>query len=330
MTDAPDHDAPDRSRLAPADRPTVSFELFPPRTTDGERHLVGTLHALEQARPDFVSVTYGASGRTRVTTRRLVTQILHTTSLTPIAHLTCVDTSRAETVAIVEEFLDAGVRSFLALRGDPPAGQDDWHPHPDGLHNAAQLVELLRDVEAERCARSQAQVVRGLVKPLSVAVAAFPRGNHATGGTRADDVRALLAKQRAGADFAITQIFFDAPSYLALVAEARDAGVTIPIIPGILPATDPDRLARVGRLAGVDPPRELMERLGGIGDPEAQHRAGIGASADLVEAVLAGGAPGIHVYTFNQHRPALDLLAATHLGRLPTTPAPSPDDLSVP
>ncbi|MCL2091076.1 MAG: methylenetetrahydrofolate reductase [Micrococcales bacterium] len=342
MTDAPRHDAhrntgtsdehraPPVPVLAPADRPTVSFELFPPGTTDGERRLVGTLHALEQARPDFVSVTYGASGRTRVTTRRLVTQILHTTSLTPIAHLTCVDTSRAATVAIIEEFLDAGVRSFLALRGDPPAGQVDWHPHPEGLHTAAQLVEVLRTVEAERCARSAAQVVRGLVKPLSVAVAAFPRGNHATGGTRADDVRALLSKQRAGADFAITQVFFDAPSYLALVAEARDAGVTIPIIPGILPATDPDRLARVGRLTGVDPPRALMERLGGISDPEAQHRAGIGATADLVEAVLAGGAPGIHVYTFNQHRPALDLLAATRLGRLPSNLTASPDHPSVP
>ncbi len=329
---APPHDAPDRDahrrgvELAPADRPTVSFEPFPPRTSDGERRLVGTLHALELARPDFVSVTYGASGRTRVTTRRLVTQVLHTTSLTPIAHLTCVDTSRDETVAIIEEFLDAGVRSFLALRGDPPAGQVDWHPHPEGLHTAAQLVELLRTVEAERCARSQAQVVRGLVKPLSVAVAAFPRGNHATGGTRADDVRALLAKQRAGADFAITQVFFDAPSYLALVAEARDAGVTIPIIPGILPATDPARLVRVGQLAGVDPPRDLMERLGSIDDPEAQHRTGIGITADLVEAVLAGGAPGIHVYTFNQHRPALDLLAATHLGWEPPALAVSSDD----
>ena len=305
---------PDRSRLAPADRPTVSFELFPPSTPDGERRLVGTLHALEQARPDFVSVTYGASGRTRQTTRRLVSQVLHTTSLTPIAHLTCVATSRAETVAIIEEFLDAGVRSFLALRGDPPAGQADWHPHPDGLHTAAELVELLRAVEAERCARSQAQVVRGLVKPLSVAVAAFPRGNHATGGTRADDVRALLTKQQAGADFAITQLFFDAPSYLALVAEARAAGVTIPIIPGIIPATDPAHLERIGRLAGVDPPPDLLDRLSAITDPEARHREGVRATADLVEAVLADGAPGIHVYTFNQHRPALDLLAATHLG----------------
>lgn len=308
---------------APADRPTVSFELFPPRSAESSQRLVGSIRALEAARPDFVSVTYGASGRTRVTTRALVSQILRTTSLTPIAHLTCVDTSRAETVEIIEEFLDAGVRSFLALRGDPPTGQTDWESHPDGLQTAADLVALLREIEAARCARSQAQVVRGLVKPLSVAVAAFPRGNHATGGTRAHDVQALLTKQHAGADFAITQVFWDAPSYLALVAEARSAGVTIPIIPGILPATDPARLERVGDLTGVHPPAALLEQLKSIADPSTQHRYGIDVTANLVNEVLSGGAPGIHVYTFNQHRPALDLLAATHLGATPTEPEES-------
>ncbi|MCG2798776.1 MAG: methylenetetrahydrofolate reductase [Cellulomonas sp.] len=313
-------------RPTPADRPTVSFELFPPRSEDGANRLVATIAALESARPDFVSVTYGASGRTRQTTRRLVAQILHTTSLTPIAHLTCVDNSRDETVAIIEEFLDEGVRSFLALRGDPPAGATDWQPHPAGLRTSAELVTLLREVEAARCARSQAQAVRGLVKPLSVAVAAFPRGNHATGGTRADDVAALLSKQQAGADFAITQVFWDAPSYLALVGEARAAGVTIPIIPGILPATDPDRLVRVGRLTGVTPPDDLLARLTGYDDPTARHRAGVRVTADLVNAVLDGGAPGIHVYTFNQHRAALDLLDLTHLGGAPA-PRTEPKDL---
>ena len=326
MTVARD-DAAARRRTAPADRPTVSFELFPPRTPEGFRRLTETIAALERARPDFVSVTYGASGRTRQTTRRLVAQILHTTSLTPIAHLTCVDASRDETVAVIEEFLDEGVRSFLALRGDPPAGEVDWRPHPDGLRTAAELVTLLREVEAARCARSQAQAVRGLVRPLSVAVAAFPRGNHATGGTRADDVAALLAKQRAGADFAITQVFWDAPSYLELVGEARSAGVTIPIIPGILPATDPGRLARVGELTGVEPPAELLARLAGYDDPAQAHDAGIRATADLVAAVLDGGAPGIHVYTFNQQRAALDLLDLTHLGGAPA-PRTEPKDLA--
>lgn len=326
MTVARD-EAPAPRPTAPADRPTVSFELFPPRDEAGADRLVATIRALEAARPDFVSVTYGASGRTRQTTRRLVAQILHTTTLTPIAHLTCVDASRDETVAIIEEFLDEGVRSFLALRGDPPAGVTDWRPHPAGLHTAADLVTLLREVEAARCARSQAQVVRGLVKPLSIAVAAFPRGNHATGGTRADDVAALLAKQQAGADFAITQVFWDAPSYLALVGEARAAGVTIPIIPGILPATDPARLVRVGRLTGVTPPEQLLARLAAHEDATTRHSAGVRATADLVNAVLDGGAPGIHIYTFNQHRAALDLLDLTHLGGA-FAPRTEPKDLA--
>lgn len=302
-----------RALVAPVDRPTVSFELYPPRNPDAAPKLWATIQQLESARPDFVSVTYGASGKTRQTTRALVRRLLRETSLNPIAHLTCVGTSKAETTTIVEEFLDEGVRSFLALRGDPPADAADWHPHPEGLHTASELVELLREIEGRRCAVSPAQAVRATVRPLSVAVAAFPRGNHATGGTRAQDVASLLAKQQAGADFAISQLFFDADSYLALVAEAREAGVTIPIIPGIIPTTDPARLLRVQDLTGVPVPRDLLDLLGTDDDAE-RHRRGIRASVDLVNQVLDGGAPGVHVYTFNQHHAALDLLEGAHLG----------------
>ena len=190
-----------------------------------------------------------------MTTRALVRRLLRETSLNPIAHLTCVGTSREEITTIVGEFLDEGLRSFLALRGDPPTDQSDWEAHPDGLQTAGELVELLREIEAQRCADSPSQAVRARVRPLSVAVAAFPRGNHATGGTRAQDVASLLAKQEAGADFAITQVFFDAEDYLGIVAEAREAGVTIPIIPGIIPTTDPARLLRVQELTGVPVPQ---------------------------------------------------------------------------
>ncbi|MGN8244455.1 methylenetetrahydrofolate reductase [Cellulomonas soli] len=302
-----------RALVAPVDRPTVSFELYPPRNPDAAPKLWATIQQLESARPDFVSVTYGASGKTRQTTRALVRRLLRETSLNPIAHLTCVGTSKAETTTIVEEFLDEGVRSFLALRGDPPVDATDWHPHPEGLHTASELVELLREIEGRRCAVSPAQAVRATVRPLSVAVAAFPRGNHATGGTRAQDVASLLAKQQAGADFAISQLFFDADSYLALVAEAREAGVTIPIIPGIIPTTDPARLLRVQDLTGVPVPRDLLDLLG-TDDAAERHRRGIRASVDLVNQVLDGGAPGVHVYTFNQHHAALDLLEGAHLG----------------
>ena len=306
---APPTDRP----LATGDRPTVSFELFPPRNPDAAPRLWETVRALESVHPDFVSVTYGASGRTRQTTRALVRRLLRETSLTPIGHLTCVGTSRAEVEAVVEEFLDEGLRSFLALRGDPPADQPNWQPHPEGVQTAAELVALLREIEQRRCVGSAAQAVRARVHPLSVAVAAFPRGNYVTGSTRAQDIAALLDKQAAGADFAISQVFYDAESYLELVAEARRAGVTIPVIPGILPTTDPARLLRVQELTGVPVPPDLLALLGSADDAAERHRRGIRASVDLVDAVLDGGAPGIHIYTFNQHHAALDLLEGVHL-----------------
>ncbi|HEY0117336.1 MAG TPA: methylenetetrahydrofolate reductase [Cellulomonas sp.] len=303
---------------APADRPTLSFELFPPRDIDNAPRTWATVKALEAAHPDFVSVTYGSSGRTRTTSRALVSRILHETTLTPIAHLTCVGTSRDEVAAIVGEFLDEGVRSFLALRGDPPAGQDTWRPHPEGVPTASGLVGLLREIEADRSATSPAQAVRARVRPLSIAVAAFPRGNAVTGSTRAQDIRALLDKQAAGADFAITQVFYDAEAYLGLVAEAREAGVTIPIVPGLLATTDPARLLRTQELTGVPVPRDLLALLGSADDDLERHRRGVRFAADLVAGVLDGGAPGIHLYTFNHHETALDLLDAADLTARPT------------
>ncbi len=315
---------------APLDRPTLSFELFPPRDPHAAPRLWATVRELEAARPDFVSVTYGASGRTRLTSRALVSRILRETTLTPIAHLTCVGASREEVSTIVGEFLDEGVRSFLALRGDPPTAEEAWRPHPEGVATAAGLVGLLREIESDRCATSPAQAVRARVKPLSIAVAAFPRGNAVVGSTRAQDIQALLDKQRAGADFAITQVFYDAESYLDLVAEAREAGVVIPIVPGLLATTDPDRLVRTQELTGVEVPRDLLDLLGNAPDEAERHRRGTRFNADLVKGVLDGGAPGIHLYTFNRHEAALDLLETAGLSSrphpatpaTPATPAP--------
>ncbi|HEY0215838.1 MAG TPA: methylenetetrahydrofolate reductase [Cellulomonas sp.] len=324
--------------LGAVDRPTVSFELYPPRNPDAAPRLWATVRALADVRPDFVSVTYGASGSTRRTTRGLVRRLLRETSLTPIAHLTCVGTSREELTAVVEEFLDEGVRAFLALRGDPPQ-DSSWQAHPEGLPTASALVGLLREIEARRCSSSPAQAVRATVRPLSVAVAAFPRGNAGAGTTREQDVAALLAKQQAGADFAITQLFYEADSYAELVALARDAGVTIPIVPGIIPMTDPARLRRVQELTGVVVPQDVLDRLDAF-DPSDEravadrHRVGTRLGVDLVNAVLDGGAPGVHVYTFNAHGPALDLLEGAGLGgdgaprahARTTSPDPGPFD----
>lgn len=332
----PGHDGTVADGLGSVDRPTVSFELFPPRNPDAAPRLWATVQELAAVRPDFVSVTYGASGSTRRTTRALVRRLLRETSLTPIAHLTCVGTSADDLAATVEEFLDEGVRSFLALRGDPPA-DGSWAAHPEGLPTASALVALLREIEERRCAASPAQAVRAATRPLSVAVAAFPRGNAGTRGTLAQDVEALLAKQQAGADFAITQVFYDADSYRELVVLARDAGVVIPIVPGIIPMTDPARLRRVQQLTGVPVPERVLDVLDAFDaddsdDRARRHRAGTRLGVDLVNAVLDGGAPGVHLYTFNTHGPALDLLAGAGLGgdaprahtRVPTTLSPVP------
>ncbi|NMR21257.1 methylenetetrahydrofolate reductase [Cellulomonas fimi] len=302
-------------------RPTVSFELFPPRTPQSTDQLWTTIEALAAVRPDFISVTYGASGSTRQTTRELVHRLLERTPVLPIAHLTCVGASRSDVATVVNEFLDEGVRNFLALRGDPPQDQPDWTPHPDGLSRASELVELIREVETARCGSSASEALRGAARKLSVAVAAFPHGNPKAGSSRAQDLRALLAKQEAGADFAITQVFFDPADYLDLVRDARAVGVTIPIVAGVIPTTDPGRLLRVEALTGVQVPSALLARLASTDSPVERHRIGIRASVDLANAVLDGGAPGLHVYTFNKHEAALDLLEGAHLGGgAPTAP----------
>ncbi|WP_298458843.1 methylenetetrahydrofolate reductase [uncultured Cellulomonas sp.] len=319
---------------AAIDRPTVSFELFPPRTPEATAQLWTTVQRLAAVRPDFISVTYGASGSTRATTRELVRRLLAETSVLPIAHLTCVGATRSELVTVIEEFLDEGVRTFLALRGDPPVGAADWRPHPGGLSRASELVELLREVEAARCGSSASQALRGAAHKLSVAVAAFPTGHPGPGSPaerRGRDLQALLAKQRAGADFAITQVFFDPATYTDLLRDARALGITIPILAGVIPTTDPGRLLRVEELTGVPVPADLLARLLAADDEDERRRVGLRASIDVANAVLDAGAPGLHVYTFNRHRDALALVEGTGLCDAapdgPSDPIARPHDL---
>ncbi|MCK0116105.1 methylenetetrahydrofolate reductase [Isoptericola sp. S6320L] len=300
--------------LTPRHRPTVSFELMPPRRPEAAPKFWETARRLVAADPDFVSVTYGAGGGDRATARQVVATLLEGTPVLPIAHLTCVGASREDVSDVVDEFLEAGVRSFLALRGDPPRDQPDWRPPADGVHSSIELVALLREVEARRCAADPAAAVRGAARPLTVAVATFPDGNRQAGTTRAQEVQRLLEKQQAGASFAITQLFYAADSYTDFVAEARAAGVTIPILAGLMPTTEPRRLRRVEELTGVPAPQHLLDALDALPDPEAQHAYGTAYSVELAQRVLDAGAPGLHVYTFNKYRPALDLLEGVHLG----------------
>lgn len=302
-------------------RPTVSFELMPPRNPAAAPKFWATVRRLVAARPDFVSVTYGAAGSDRATARAVVTELAAHTPVLPIAHLTCVGARRADVVDVIGEMLDAGVRSFLALRGDPPAGNPDWTPAPDGLASSDQLVQLLRLVEAKRCTASAATALRGAAHPLTIAVATFPAGNPAAGTSAEQEVERLLGKQLAGADFAITQLFYEPEVYTEFVAQARAAGVTIPILAGLLPTTDPARLRRVADLSGITPPADLVRRLEALDDPADQHRVGIQHSIALARDVLDAGAPGLHIYTFNKHEAALDLLEGVDLGGGATVPA---------
>ncbi|SDR97667.1 methylenetetrahydrofolate reductase [Paraoerskovia marina] len=311
---------------APA-RPTISFELMPPRNPDAAPKFWETARRLVAARPDFVSVTYGAAGNDRSTARNVVGKLLAGTPVLPIAHLTCVGASLEDTESVIEDFLDEGVRSFLALRGDPPVNNPDWVPAEGGPSSAVELVALLRRVEARRCAADVSTALRGAARPLTICVATFPDGNRDAGTTRTQEVARLLEKQQAGADFAITQLFYEASSYIEFVEEARAAGVTIPILAGILPMTEPRRLRRVEELTGVPAPTSIVAELEAAADDDAaRHALGVRRSVELARAVLAAGAPGIHVYTFNKHEAALDLLEGVHLdggGARATSPAPA-------
>jgi len=246
--------------------------------------------------------------------------VLERTSVPPMAHLTCVGATHAEAAALVRQFLDAGVRRFLAIRGDPPKGGG-----PAGeLTSAAQLVQLIHRVQAEREPYGErplpglpaVHALSGSRPRVEVAVAAFVNGH--PGSRHANQhIEALLAKQAAGATLALTQLFFHAEDYAAFVPRARAAGVTLPIVPGIMPVTSLARLRRTLELSGEDPPADLAIRLEIEPTAEGQREVGIAHSVALARALLDVGAPALHLYPLNQPDPALEVLARLELIRIP-------------
>ena len=272
----------------------LSFEVMPPRKPSLEAPFWDTVDRLLQVRPDFMSVTYGAGGKDRHNARSTVQRLVRDTPIQPIAHLTCVGNSTSEVVSTVYDYLDSGVRTFLALRGDPPVGQEDWTPGPGGVASATELIHLIRTVEKRRCNAHPGEALRSAFKPLTIAVAAFPAGNPAAGTTPQQEVERLLVKQAAGASF---------------VELALRAGVTIPIVPGLLPATDPARLRRVQDLTGIEVPEYLLTTLADYPHQDARDEFGAVFGSRLVHSVLDAGAPGVHLYTFNKAKPVLDILA---------------------
>lgn len=291
-----------------------SFELYPPRNERAAQALPATIDRLAASHPEFISVTYGANGSSRASSLDVLRYILDRTEVSPMAHLTCVGSSHVEANRLIREFLDAGIRRFLAVRGDPPA---DLPPGDDGIgdiRSSAELVQLIHRVQAERVPYDAlplpglpAQAVLSHREHVQIAVAAFPNG-HPSSHSVSQDIDALLAKQAAGANLGITQLFFHAEDYLHFAQRAKDAGVAFPILPGIMPVTSPARLQRMLELSGEDLPSGLAIQLEVEPTEEGRREIGIDWAARLAQRLLDGGAPGIHLYTFNQHAAALSVL----------------------
>jgi methylenetetrahydrofolate reductase (NADPH) len=275
--------APTIRELLAAGR-TFSFEFFPPKTEKGARNLWRTIRELEPLHPSFVSVTYGAGGGTRDKTVDIVERIATDTTLTPVAHFTAVNHGMRELRQLIGRFASVGVRNLLALRGDPPGDpQGEWIKHPEGVEYAEDLVRLIR-AYGDFC----------------VGVAAFPY-KHPRSPDVAHDTRYFIQKCQAGADYAITQMFFRAEDYFRLRDRVAAAGCDTPIIPGIMPVTQLSTIERSEQLSGAPFPRELAARFEAVGDdPEAVRRLGIEHAAALCQELLDQGAPGIHFITFNK------------------------------
>jgi methylenetetrahydrofolate reductase (NADPH) len=284
--------------IAGKDAPVFSFEFFPPKSDEGEANLRRALRELSPLAPDFVSVTYGAGGTTRDRTVDIVASLRQEFGLEAMAHFTCVNATVDDLRTTLDRMRDAGVENVLALRGDPPEGQDRWTQTEGGLEHSSELVGLM---EAEY--------------GFAIGAACFPE-THIDAVDAESDLRHLRQKVDAGARFLITQLFFDNTVYDEFVVRARDAGIDVPIIPGIMPITNVHQIKRITALCGSEIPARLRYALESRADePEAVSELGVAYATLQCAQLLANGAPGVHFYTLNRSPATRAILGALRLMR---------------
>ena len=260
-----------------------SAEIFPPKDELGETRLWDAMAELRVLDLDFISVTYGAGGSTRDRTVRITKEIQERTGINTVAHLTCVGSTKLELIEILNQYKSAGIKSLLALRGDPVGGpMADWVSTPDGLSHAEELVELASNLGG-----------------FEIGVAAFPDGHPASHGDFDKDIQTLLRKERMGATFATTQFFFEAANYFRLIDRLSAVGSKLKVIPGILPVTNVKQLERMAELNGTPIPEKIRKLFMEASDQDEVKKIGIELATNLCSELIENNAPGIHFFTMN-------------------------------
>ncbi len=263
---------------------SISIELFPPKDVAGEDRLWEAMESLKTLHPDFISVTYGAGGSTRDRTIRITKELTERTGIATVAHLTCVGSTKDELRAILQQYQEAGIRSILALRGDPAGGPSaPWQSYPGGFDHADQLVTLAKEFGG-----------------FEIGVAAFPDGHPSSMGNSDKDIEVLLRKEELGATFATTQFFFESARWANLVERLRSRGSKLPVIAGILPVTNVKQLKRMAELGGTPIPAHIERKFSAVADdPQAVYAIGVELATTLSQELLELGVPGLHFYTMN-------------------------------